>query len=111
MTSGMHLLFAMIAPLSKPQAAPVTRPASTAIKVGRPLSNTTYITTPQTTIILPMDRSIPPEISRMLIAIVRIPSTQICWKIATMLLMPIKLGLIHEIITTINAITIARRTR
>ena len=84
---------AMIAPLSKPQAAPVTRPASTAIKVGRPLSNTTYITTPQTTIILPMDRSIPPEISRMLIAIVRIPSTQICWKIATMLLMPIKLGL------------------
>ena len=81
------------------------------LKVGRPLSNTTYITTPQTTIILPMDRSIPPEISRMLIAIVRIPSTQICWKIATMLLMPIKLGLIHEIITTINAITIARRTR
>lgn len=41
------------------------------------MSNTTYITTPQTTIILPMDRSMPPEISRMLIAIVRIPNTQI----------------------------------
>ena len=57
---------------------PVTSPAATATAVGRPLFSTTYITTPLSTMMLPIERSMPPEISRILMAMVRMPSTQIC---------------------------------
>lgn len=72
------MLFEMMMPFSRPQAMPVTSPATTAAAVGRPLFSTTYITTPLSTMILPTERSTPPEISRMLMAMVRMPSTQIC---------------------------------
>ena len=90
---------------------PVHRPATTASGTDMPLSMITYITTPLTTMMLPMDRSMPPEISRMLMAMVRMPSTQICWKMATMLLRAINFGLMTEMTATIITRTMASSTR
>ena len=95
----------------RPQAIPVMRPANTATATGMPLFSTTYMTTPHTTMMLPMDRSMPPEIRRMLMAMVRIPSTQICWKMATMLPRLMKFGLMTEMTTMMIAITMASSTR
>ena len=110
-TSGMHLLLAMIAPFSSPQAAPVSSPPSTATAVGMPLSSATYITTALSTMMLPMERSIPPEISSMLMAMVKMPSTLICWKMVMMLPIPMNLGLMNETMTTMATITMASSVR
>jgi len=66
---------------------------------------------PDKTIILPIDKSIPPDISKILIAIVKIPKTLICWKTVIKFVIAINFGLIEAIIIIIPKITNANKKR
>jgi hypothetical protein len=85
-----------------PQTVAVIRPATTASHIGPALIITREITTPDNAIIIPMDRSMPPEISSSAMAIVRIPSTATCCKINTMLAIVKKFGLITVVTAAIR---------
>ncbi len=78
MMRGMQRLFAMIIPLMKPKSVDMPTPAAMASGTLPPPMMIFAITTAAKTMMLPIERSIPPEMSRSDIPIVRIPTTEIC---------------------------------
>ena len=75
--SGMHFDFAIIKPFNSPQTKPIMIPPNITIKIFCPFASNAAITTEESAIIFPRERSIPPLISNMLIAIVSTPITDI----------------------------------
>ena len=92
--SGIHFDFAMIKPFNNPQSKPVIIPQTITMIIPYPFASNAAMTTEESAMIFPMERSIPPLISNILIAIVRIPITEICPKMVTIFFIVINLGLI-----------------
>ena len=76
-----------------------------------PLLSTVATTMPHRAIIEPIERSMPPEMSSMAMAMVNTPRTEICVKMATMLFSRTKRGLMMETTRTSSAMTNASSTR
>ena len=103
--SGIHFDFAMIKPFNNPQSKPVIIPQTITMTIPYPFASNADMTTAESAMIFPIERSIPPLISSILIAIVSMPITEICPKMVTIFFIVINLGLITVTLAIITNIT------
>ena len=101
----------LAAVLSAAASAQQQMPAAMAEATDPPPMMTLAMMTAEKTMMLPMERSMPPEISRSDMPMVRIPTTETCWSTTMTLPREMKRGFIDETTTQSNRMMIHRSTR